>query len=175
MRRRLILVTVLVWAGSGIDVLACGNKFLVPSRGTRFGKVPPARQEARILVYAPPNSSLSQALGDIPVTTILAGVGYQPTEVSGPEELDTALRQGSWDLVLADTTSLPEPLQGTDAPAILPVLHKPSRTEVAEARQTYGEVIRSPSKSQRFIETVDSAVARRTTRHSTATGAAAAP
>lgn len=174
MKWKVVLVAALVSTCIAADLLACGNKFLVPSRGTRFGKVPVARQDAKILVYAPPNSSLSNALGDIQVATLLAEVGYQPTTVSSPDELDAALVQGGWHLVLADTTVLPAALQGEEAPAILPVLHEPSRTQLADAKQTYGQVIKSPAKSQRFVETVDYAVASQAKHETTASDRAAA-
>ena len=162
MKWKLVLVVSLVWLVVGADLLACGNKFFVPSRGTRFSKVPIVREAANILVYAPPNSALSKALGDIPVATILTEVGYKPTTVSGVNEFDSALRRGGWDLVLADladTASLRSQLQESGAPTVLPVLHRPSRRELADAEKTYGQALRSPIKSQRFIETVDYVVA----------------
>jgi len=164
MRWKVLCAAAFVCALAGSDVLACGNKFLVTSRGTRFGKVPIARQEAKILVYAPPNSALTNALGKIPVSTLLTEVGYKPTTVSAPEELDSALRLGGWNLVLADTSALPRRLEESDVPAILPVLHEPSRTQLAEAKATYGQVIKSPTKSQRFVESVDIAVAEQASR-----------
>ena len=175
MKWKVFLVVALVCAGAGADLLACGNKFLVPSRGTRFGKVPIDRQDAKILVYAPPNSSLSKALGDIQVATLLAEVGYRPTMVSDPAELDSVLGEGGWQLVLADPTSLPAGLRGEEAPAILPVLHEPSRTQLAEAKQTYGQVIKSPAKTQRFVESIDYAVAARAGQETAASDRAAAP
>jgi len=171
MKLKLLLVALLFGAGAATDLFACGNKFLIPSRGTRFGKVPIARQAANILVYTPPNSALSQALGELSVATVLTRVGYKPTTVTGPDELDAALRKGGWDLVLADlatTTALRERLKDRDAPAILPVVHEPSRSQLAAAKETYGEVIRTPVKSQRFVETVDYAVAERAQRLATA-------
>ena len=75
-----------------------------------------------------------------------------------------------------ESQNLPEPLQESDAPAILPVLHEPTRTELAQARKTYGEVIRSPTKSRRLVETVDFAVAEQVMhRSSGVAGVAAAP
>lgn len=175
MKLKVLLVAALACMGTGADILACGNKFLVPSRGTRFGKVPIARQDAKILVYAPPNSSLSIALRDVQIATLLVEVGYVPTMVSSPEALDAALGQGEWNLVLADTLVLPERLKEEDAPAILPVLHEPSRTQLAEAKQTYGQVIKSSTKSQRFVETVDYAVSEQAKGAAAATERATAP
>jgi len=158
-------VVVCIWVAT--DVLACGNKFLVPSRGTRFGKVPVAREDTRILIYAPPDSAVDTALGEVPVATLLSEVGYRPTTVDNPDELEAALQQGDWALVLADTSSLPSRLEQSDVPAILPVLSKPDRAQLAEARQTYGQVVKAPTKGQRLVETVDFAVAENTSRQVT--------
>ncbi len=171
MRSSVLLVALFLWTGAGTDLLACGNKFLVPSRGTRFGKVPIDRQAAHVLVYSPPNSALAQALKDTTVAALLTKVGYQPTEVTGPADLDAALRRGGWDLVLADladTATLRGQLQGSGAPAILPVVLQPSRSQLAEAKETYGQVIQLPAKSQRFVETVDYAVATHVEQRTTA-------
>ena len=160
MRWKLLGAALILFAAARDQLPACGNKFLVASRGTRFGKVPVLRNAA-ILVYAPPNSNVSKALGDVPMAKILTDVGYKPTTVSAPGELETALRKGGWSLVLADlgdTAALREKLKGP-APSILPVLHKPSPGELAEARQTYGQVLLAPAKSQQFLDTVDVAVA----------------
>jgi hypothetical protein len=178
MKPKLLIILLLALTGAGAGLLACGNKFLVPSRGTRFGKAPVARQVANILVYSRPDSALSKALGSVSVATILAEAGYKPTTVSGPEEFDAALSKGGWALVLADlddTASFRERLRGGDAPSILPVLHEPSRTEMAEAKQAYGQVLRTPTKSQRFLETVDYAVAERAQRHASVSQPAVTP
>ena len=56
MKIRLLAASVIVLAGiaSHRDVLACGDKFLVVSRGTRFERAAKRRQPAAILVFANP-------------------------------------------------------------------------------------------------------------------------
>ena len=162
MKGRLLIVLILWGAGASADLLACGNKFLVASRGTRFGKVAVARQEAAILVYANPDSSMPQAIGDVPVEMILLQAGYLPTTVSDTAALDEALSQGGWDLVLADlddSTALSVRLSDDNAPMIVPVLYQPTRTDMAQAKKDYESVLKAPFKSQRFLETIDDAVA----------------
>ena len=162
MKGRLLIVLILWGAGASADLLACGNKFLVASRGTRFGKVAVARQEAAILVYANPDSSMPQAIGDVPVEMILLQAGYLPTTVSDTAALDEALSQGGWDLVLADlddSTALSVRLSDDNAPMIVPVLYQPTRTDMAQAKKDYESVLKAPFKSRRFLETIDDAVA----------------
>lgn len=164
MKGKLLFVVLLWGVTASADLLACGNKFLVPSRGTRFGKVAVARQEASILVYANPSSSMAKAVGEVPVEMVLLQAGYLPTRVSDPQELNQALGQGGWDLVLADlgdSDSLRWQLEGEDAPMVVPVLYEPTKSEMAQAKKDYGRAIKAPFKSQRFLETIDDAVAMR--------------
>ena len=164
MRGKLLLIIALWGAGGVADLLACGNKFLVPSRGTRFGKVAVDRQEAAILVYATPSSGVARAMGDIPVETVLVQAGYMPTRVTDPEELNEALAQGGWDLVLADldaSDNLRWQLEGGDALTVVPVLYEPTKSDFQQARKDYGSALKAPFKSQRFLETIDDAVAMR--------------
>ena len=166
MKARLFLVLV-VWgvsAGVSSELLGCGNKFLVSSRGTRFGKAPIARAEASILVYASPTSPMSDAVGNVPVEQILVEAGYQPITVTDPGELDQALQQGAWDLVvadLADSADLRARLEGIDAPMVVPVLYQPTRAVMAQAKKEYERVVKAPLKSHRFVQTIDDAVALR--------------
>ena len=164
MKMKMIVVGLLVLSGvgAGADLLACGNKFLLVSRGTRFGKVAVARHPAAILVYVNTASTLPEALGDVPVEAILRKAGYQPTMVSDAAELEQALRQGGWDLVLADlsdSAALRGQLQGDSAPMVVPVVYRPARGEEKQAKKDYGRVLRAPFKGQRLLETIDDAVA----------------
>ena len=164
MKGKLLIVLVLLGVVGSTDLLACGNKFLVPSRGTRFGKVPVERQEASILVYANPTSDMPEAIGEVPIELVLLQAGYLPTTVADRDELDRALRQGSWDLVLADLTDSADlrwQLDGDDAPMVVPVLYAPTRSDMAQAKKDYERVIKAPLKSQRFLESIDDAVAMR--------------
>ena len=164
MKAKLFIILVL-WGASGVnELLACGNKFLVPSRGTRFGKVAIDRQDAAILVYATPSSGVARAMGDIPVETVLVQAGYMPTRVTDPDELNQALAQGGWDLVLADldaSDNLRWQLEGAEGPTVVPVLYEPTKSDMQQARKDYGSALKAPFKSQRFLETIDDAVAMR--------------
>lgn len=160
--QRTLLLGLLVFVVAGTDLLACGEKFLVISRGTRFQRAAVAREPAAILVYANPTSTLPKALAKVPIEATLRKVGYRPTTVSTSGELDRALRQGGWDLIVADlsdSTVLIGRLQGDPAPTILPVLYAASGGAVAQARKQFSHVLRGPVKSQTFLEAVDDALA----------------
>jgi hypothetical protein len=157
-----VLVALVLWGlVASSDVFACGNKFLVASRGTRFGKVPVARQDAAILVYANPDSTMPQTMATVPVETVLLKAGYKPTIVANPIEFDQALSRGGWDLVLADLndSAAVRVQMGDEAPMLVPVLYAPTKSDFKQAKQEYESVIKAPVKSQRFLESIDEAVA----------------
>ena len=59
MRKTLLAVGILFIYGIGSgELLACGDKFLVASRGTRYQRAGQARETASILIYLPPSSAL---------------------------------------------------------------------------------------------------------------------
>ncbi len=163
MNLRTSVFALLLISGTGMsgDLLACGDKFLVVGRGTRFRRASIPRAPAAILVYANPASNLPAALANVAVEATLSKAGYRPTTVSSAEEFDRALRRGGWDLVLVDVAesrSLAGRVTGNDAPAVLPVVYNPTRTEWKEARRQYPSVLRSPTKTQAFLDTVDEAL-----------------
>ena len=151
MNSRFLVAGFLVLAGTGGELLACGDKFLIASRGTRFQRAALARQPASILVYANPASGLPKALGNVPVDAALSKVGYKPTSVASAEEFDKALRQGGWDLVvtdLADGQAIRGRLQGADAPFLLPVAYNVANADMAQAKKDYQRVLKGPVKNQ---------------------------
>lgn len=166
MKKSLLLVGALVVTGStlGGDLLACGEKFLMPSRGTRHQQAAALRKPASILVYVNPASALPRALEKVPVDETLRKAGYTPAAVTGPQEFEQALRQGGWDLVLVDlaeSASLRAQLRGANAPTVLPVGYALSRSELSQARKDYQHVLSGPLKSQAFLEAIDDALALR--------------
>ena len=125
MKMKLFVVGFLVLSGAGAttDLYACGAKFLMANRGTRFGRVAAARHPAAVLVYANPASVLPEALRKVKVEKVLGRAGYRPTVVSDQNELEQALSEGGWDIVvadLADSGALRARLRGENAPMIVP-------------------------------------------------------
>lgn len=165
MKKTLLVGGLLVLTTIGSDLLACGDKFLVVSRGTRFQRAGIVRQPARILVYTNPASALPKALEKVMVDTTLRKAGYQPTSVSDAAALEQALHRGGWDLVVADVSdgaAVRGRLRGSiPAPMVLPVLHNATGTEMALAKKDYQRIIKGPIKSQAFLEAIDDALALR--------------
>jgi hypothetical protein len=146
---------------SGADLLACGDKFLIVSRGTRFQRASAVRPPANILVYTNPTSTLPKALEKAAVDETLRKAGYRPTSVSQASELDAAIKKGGWDVIvtdLADSPAVRGRVQGKDAPMVLPVVLNATGTQLAQAKKDYQRVVKGPVKSQAFLEAIDDAV-----------------
>ena len=148
-------------ASSGVDLSACGDKFLVFSRGTRYQTAAAARRPANILVYANPSTTLPKALEKASVDATLRKAGYRPTSVSAPADLEAAIKQGGWDLVVADLADSPllrGRFQGKAAPMVVPVVLNATGSELAQAKKDYERVLKGPIKSQAFLEAIDDAI-----------------
>lgn len=168
---RAVAVVLLFGATTTDALLACGDKFLVRSRPTRFQRPAPARSPAAVLVYLNPSLNLPKALANVPIDATLGKVGYRATTVTRQEDLTRALGQGGWDLVVvdvADTAVVTAGPQGTGSLNLLPVAFNPSRAELAAARTQHGRVLKGPVKSQAFLDAVDDALAVKPTRASAA-------
>lgn len=164
MKRRLVVgflvLTGLVATAPAGDLLACGDKFLVISRGTRYMR-PAFRRPANILVYSDTSSTLTQSLGNVPVAATLSKAGHRTTIASGPAELDSALRKGGFDLIvadLADGMTVQSRFQGGKGPLVLPVAFKPTKADENQAKKNFKALVKGPMKSQQFLDVVDGAV-----------------
>jgi ABC-type amino acid transport substrate-binding protein len=162
MKKHLALIGLLVIAGAAIggDLLACGDKFLVVSRGTRFQR-PSSRRPASILVYANAASPLPRGLANVAIDATLQKAGYNPTTVANRQELETALAKGGWDLIVADLSdarAVTARLKGEPSTAVLPVVYKPKGNDLKQARDEFQCVLKSPAKNQSFLDAVDEAL-----------------
>jgi hypothetical protein len=148
---------------SSVDVLACGDKFLVPGRGVRYGGRAPVRQAATILMFVRPGSTLDSRLTATHAAAKLRSVGYRLMLVATETAFAAAARSGAWDVVLvdlADAASIPRPVVAP-APAVLPVTYDAPKSIIDAAKRQYRRVLTSPRKSQAFVDAVDAVVAAR--------------
>lgn len=151
-------------SGTWSHVQACGDKFLTPSRGTRFDLSPAARERAAILLYANPASGLPASLTKLSVDPLLKKAGYRPTVVQSPTELERVLGQTAWDVLLIDlndSSDVASRLPAAKAPAVIPVAFGATNAQLSRAKKTYGDVLKSPTRSQSFLDAIDDAVAKR--------------
>ena len=142
-------------------MLACGDKFLMPSRGTRYEGSTASRQASAVLIYASPASQLSRTLTTLTVEPVLQRAGYRPTTVRSEMELAQEVRARTYDLLVVDgndAEAVGRMLQGAASPRVVPVLYRPSRTDLAQAKKLYRVVLNDPGGSRVFIETIDDAM-----------------
>src|SRR5437773_11764573 len=98
-RIRLIGLVVAVGLWMGGDLLACGDKFLVGGRGTRYQRPKNARA-ASVLIYANPSNGLPAALKRVPLDSVLKHEGHRATTVETPDQLSAILASGRFHGVL---------------------------------------------------------------------------
>jgi hypothetical protein len=150
-----------VAVGTSGPLFACGDKFLVLGRGTRYERSPAARQAAAILMYANPASELSRMLSALSVEAGLRKEGYRPIIVGSTAEFDTALRERKWDVIVVDvkeSQTVSQRIQNAGGPHVVPVLIKPTKDELNQAKKLYHTVVNTPTRSRVFIDTIDDAM-----------------
>jgi hypothetical protein len=104
MRRFGVLVVILAIGMTG-DLLACGDKFLIGGRGTRYQRPKNARA-ASVLIYADPASATAANLKKAKVESLLKLEGHRATRVQTIEQLSTVVSTGRYDVILtADSAS----------------------------------------------------------------------
>ena len=152
-------LVILCGAGSAPDLLACGDKYIVPIRGTRFDR-PSLPRDASILLFASDASDLSRVINKLSLATTFQKAGYRLTMVRSDADFTSALARGSWDLVLVDTADRPRiGDRGRDAsgPAVLPVSYA-GGDQLKLARQDYPALVKAPKNSRAFLDMIDTAL-----------------
>ena len=154
-------VVILLFSLADGNLLACGDKFLVPSRGMRFELTPVARQQAAVLFYANPTTSLPGLFTKLSVDPALRKAGYRPTVVATAEEFDLTLRRASWDVVLLDVADggSGQLSAASGSPALIAVATNPSERDVAAAKKRCAAILKPPKQSQVFVQALDAAMA----------------
>jgi hypothetical protein len=125
------------------DLLACGDKFLVSGRGTRYQR-PKSARAASILIYAEPSSGLPASVGGVPVESVLKREGHRSTTAETLPQLSALLAGGRYDVVLA---------AGTVAAAVERLLAAGPDAPVVVA-------VKAPLKERPLLEAIDKAVER---------------
>lgn len=120
----------------GGDLLACGDKFLSSSRGTRYQRPKDARA-ASILIYSTPASKETSALEPAKVQSVLKHGGHRSTSVASLDELTAILQGGRFDVVLVapEATAVVQQLLGSapDAAVVLSVDPSPKTRTLLRA------------------------------------------
>jgi hypothetical protein len=118
----MIGVLVVVLAVAVPDLLACGDKFLIAGRGTRFQRPKNARA-ASVLIYAAPASAMAATIKKAKTESLLKLDGHHVTKVQTLQELSTIVSTGRFDVILTpngDSANVRALLQASpDASAVV--------------------------------------------------------
>lgn len=163
MKRRIGLIGLAAVVGlwTGADLLACGDKFLVAGRGTRYQR-PKNYRAASVLIYANPSTGLEASLRKVPLELVLKREGHRSTKVEAPGELSATLASGKFDVVLAageDTAAVEKLLGGgPDAPIVVAVC---SKAEQPAAQKSSSCALKASPRERHLLDAIDKAVERR--------------
>jgi hypothetical protein len=120
MRRTFGVLVVMLSVGA-VDVLACGDKFLIAGRGTRYQRPRNARA-ASVLIYTAPASAVTAALKRAKVESLLKLEGHRTTKVQTLQELSTIVAGGRYDVILtanSDSANVQRLVQASPDAAIV--------------------------------------------------------
>ena len=161
-RFALLVALIVIGVGARAELTACGDKFVMISRGTRFQR-PVARRTAAILIYAANHSASSAALADGTILAVLRRAGYHAEAAASADALDAALRQRTWNLILVDVGEIEaiRPLVRVgSAPILLPVVSKVPEAQLKRLKKEHRQILKVPARTQTFVDAVDAALAK---------------
>jgi hypothetical protein len=119
--RRILGVLILMLSVGAVDMLACGDKFLIAGRGTRYQRPKNARA-ASVLIYNDPASAVAAALKKAKVESLLKLEGHRATKVDTLQELSTIVASGRYDVILtanSDFAKVQGLVQASPDPAVV--------------------------------------------------------
>jgi len=156
MRRLLILAGLFLVAAVA---WACGDKLMLimGARSLRIKAVRPA------LILAYPGQSASAALiRNLPLQPAVKKAGHRIQVVEDLAGLDSALKGGKYDLVMADVANAGElsqqVLSAPSKPVLLPVAFQSSKEEQSVAQKKYHCLLKAPSSPENYLGAIDQAM-----------------
>ena len=157
MRRSLILLSLLLVAAVA---WACGDKLMLVM-GVRLSQVNPAHR-AVILAYPGQNSASAAVIRDLQLQPAVKKAGHRFQFVEDAAGLDTALRAGKYDLVLADVANANELNQlvssAPSRPVWLPVAYKLTKEEQSATQKKFHCLLKAPSDTDHYLAAIDQAM-----------------
>jgi hypothetical protein len=164
-----IAVTAAVAMHSPAAVYACGEKLLALGRGIRFQSRHTPRA-ATVLLYMPQPDS-GRSLSDPNLESALKEAGHAVRAATTSADLETALKSGGYDVVLANITDAPdlERAQAVTAASavVLPAVYlvtpaaqqaKQAKVDRAQASKAFGVVVEVPGRPGHYCAAVDKAL-----------------
>ena len=143
MYRRLLasIVLAVAAASASADLTACGDKFLRVGRSQRNRNYA-AVHAVSILLYTPD----ATAKGLKEFEAFLKNAGHTTVAIRDRALLSNALTAARYDLIITDYANIPALRQqferGPGEPAVLPILHKPTKLQEKQAVDEYHCIIK---------------------------------
>jgi hypothetical protein len=172
MRHILVAAVIAAAVGQGaVPLHACGDKLMMLGRGIRFQSKHTPRAAA-VLLYLP-ESATGQALTDPKLESALREAGHQVRAVTSPADLETALRSGTFDVVLANVTHAPELEKAKTVAAggavVLPAIYlvapasgaankQQSKADRDQSSKEFGVIVEVPGRPGHYCHAVDQAM-----------------
>jgi hypothetical protein len=173
MRLFLVLVAVVgtLLAQGAAPLHACGDKLMMLGRGIRFQSKHTPRAAA-VLLYLP-ESATGQPLTDPKLESALREAGHAVRAVTTPADLESALRGGTYDVVLANVTDAPELERANGAtqgnavvlpaiylvtPGARPVAKAQSKADRDKASKDFTVIVDVPGRPGHYCHAVDKAM-----------------
>lgn len=103
--RRTIGVLIVILAVAVPELLACGDKFLIAGRFTRYQRPKNARA-ASVLIYADPASATGATIKKANIETVLKREGHHVITVPTLPDLQTIMSSGHFDVILTANSDL---------------------------------------------------------------------
>jgi hypothetical protein len=138
---------------------ACGDKMMLVM-GARSSRIKPVRP-AMILAYPGQNASAT-LIRDLQRQLAVKKAGHRMQVVEDHAALDSALRLGKYDLVIADVANANELserlLLAPSKPIVLPVAFQASKAEQSAAQKRYHCLLKAPGNPDNYLEAIDQAM-----------------
>jgi hypothetical protein len=172
MRHILIAAVIAMGISEGaVPLHACGDKLMMLGRGIRFQSKHTPRAAA-VLLYLP-ESATGLALTDPKLESALREAGHAVRAVTSPSDLESALRAGTFDVVLANVTHAPELEQAKSiverSAVVLPAIYlvapashvadkQRSKADLEKASKDFGVIVEVPGRPGHYCHAVDQAM-----------------
>ena len=155
MRRSLILLGLLSVAAVA---WACGDKLML-IMGARSSQV---RSHPAVILAYPGQTASAALIRDLQLQPAMKKAGHKIQVVEDATGLDSALKAGKFDLVMADVANANEVTQHVSSaaskPIFLPVAFKASKAEQSEAQKKYHCILKAPSDADNYLAAIDQAM-----------------
>ena len=135
---------------------ACGDKLLAMTRSIGLFNAYVPWKSASILIY---QGHAGSPLKDKQFQSSLKAAGHKVETLDAESQIDRKLSMGKYDLVLvdiSDAVSVQQRLSSAPSgPAVLPILSKPTKNELAAAEKQYGAAMTIPAAFTQNLEAID--------------------